>query len=272
VPGLPTPDPIREELEYHTVTSAVTKVGDPRTPGAWLQTIVRDPAGNPQAIVEAGGVTTATFTRVGGTGPDRFQIASASGLGGAVTALTYAAGTLESVTVDPAGANLREEIITDDAGRPVLRTGALGFEQTWSYDGPFLALATHDGDGHTAGQTFEYDDDGKVSAIRVGTPGSERVRTELAYDITGSLTKVHQIALDGSAATTTACQDVAPGGRIRETVSPEGVRTRYTHDGEGRVLSIAAGDLGTVAASLGRRLPRSSRCRHAAVHAGDVRI
>ena len=58
-------------------------------------------------------------------------------------------------------------------------------------------------------------------------PGAERLRTELTYDVTGEIVRTTHIALDGSAATTTVCQDVAPGDRVRETESAEGIRTRY---------------------------------------------
>jgi RHS repeat-associated protein len=246
VPGLPAPDAIQQDFSFHEANSAITEIDDPRTPGAWLEKINRDAAGNPLSVQEAGGITTQTFGFVGGTGADRFQIASATGPGNAVTGVAYDNGTLASVTVDPSGANLREDLVTDETGRVQIRTGALGLDQTWSYDGdgPFLGFEEWSGDGHSARRTFEYDDEGQVSAILVGTPGSERIRTELVYDITGSLARVKQIALDGSATTTVACQDVAPGGRVHETVSPEGTRTRYGHDGEGHVTSIIVGDFG----------------------------
>ena len=145
----------------------------------------------------------------------------------------------------PGSPAMNQTIDHDEAGRPVVEVSPLGFEQTRAFDGPLLAFSGwDDSSGHAGRQTMSYDDDGQVTAILVGTPGSERVRTELSYDVTGELTTVKRIALDGSAATTISCQDMGPGGRLRETVSGEGVRVRYTRDGEGRVLSIQRGDLG----------------------------
>jgi RHS repeat-associated protein len=244
VSGLPTPEPIVQDFRYSDANSSIIAIGDPRT-GAWLTTVLRDAAGNPVRIDEAG-TTTASFTLVGGAGADRFQIGVVTRPGNAVTTLAYDAGTIASITLDQGGAALTADQAPDEAGRIRSRTGALGLNQTWSYDndGPLLRFIEWTGDGHTGRQTFERDTDGQVSAIRIGTPTADRLRTELTYDVTGSLTQTKQIALDGSASTSVACQDVAPGDRVRETVSPEGIRTRYTRDGEGHVTQIIAGDLG----------------------------
>jgi RHS repeat-associated protein len=246
VPGLPTPDPIVQGVSYHPANSAVTQIDDPRNPSTWLAKVTRDAAGNPLSVQEAGGITTAAIAVVGGVDGDRFQIASVTAPGDAITTVSYDAGAVASVTVDPAGANQHQDLDRDPEGRLRARTGALGLYETWSYDGdgPRLASMAWTGDGHTARRAFEYDTDGQVTAIKVGVENAERLRTELTYDVTGALVRTKQIALDGTAATAVTCQDIAPGGRVNETVSAEGIRTRYTRDGEGHVTQIVAGDLG----------------------------
>ena len=54
-------------------------------------------------------------------------------------------------------------------------------------------------------------------------------------------------AVDGSLPSAVRCRQVGPNGRVLETVTAEGHRARYAYDGEGRLRSVVAGDLGASA-------------------------
>ncbi len=238
--SLPTLDPVRHRVSYQMHPSRTVAVWDPRDPTAALARYEYDAAGNLTRTLDAAGLPT-TITRVGGDGPDRAQPAQVIDPSGAVQRLTWDVdtGTLHTHTIDATGAQLRSEVVADEAGRPVWSQGPLGAIQTWSWDGPFLAASGYEADGFTGTTAYGYDDDGKLSTVLDG-----QRQTTLRHDVIGSLIDQRVTALDGSADEQVRCQALAPGGRVLEAVTAEGHRTRYAYDGEGRVTSIEAGDLG----------------------------
>jgi RHS repeat-associated protein len=251
VEGVPLPDPIDENYRYHEVNSALTWVSDPRSPTdllATLQTIVRDANGNPVRVVEADSTVSATFTLVGGSAANRAAIASVTAPGGVVTSIGYDPSGLPSEVSRTASGvpALHSTYDYDEAGRLIGQTSPLGFETTYAYEegGPLLRFIDWSGDSLSGRQTLTYDDDAQVTEVLIGAPGSERVRTNITYSAIGSTSQIRQTALDGSATARIECRDIGPNGRVAETVSAEGIRVRYQYDGEGRVLSVQAGDLG----------------------------
>jgi RHS repeat-associated protein len=250
VDGAPTPDPIDENYRYHAANSGLTWIADPRSPSSGLtafRTIARDPKGNPIRVDEADGTTSAAFSLVGGTGPDRAAISGITAPGTVKTSFSYDVSGLPSdvLRTAPGATSLTQSFAYDEAGRRVAETTPLGFETTYSYDGALLAASSWNGDGKSGYQTFTYDDDAQMTSIGVGDKvGNTTARTDLAYDAVGSVHDILRVAVDGSATMARECRDVAPEGRVMETVSAEGIRVRYQYDGVGRVLSVEAGDLG----------------------------
>jgi RHS repeat-associated protein len=246
--GIARPDPITQNYRYHAANSALVWMSDPRSPdpAQAFQVITRDPRGNPTLVREADGTTT-TIHLDTSAAPSRGQVTGIVRPGSVSTAIQYGEwGLPTSVGVQGSGTPMRTtEQAYDEHGRLVWSTTPEGLTTTHSYDnGPFLAFSSWSGDGSSGRETYSYDDDGQIASVIAGTPGAERFRVELARDMTGAITEIKRTALDGSAAPSVVCRNMAPGGRVLETVTGEGIRTRYQYDGEGHVLSVQAGDLG----------------------------
>src|SRR5262249_46650531 len=120
-----------------------------------------------------------------------------------------------------------------------------GLVQTFAWSGPVLASRSWDADGLTRSEVYGYDDDKQLTTIT-----RPRSQTTIAYDTIGAMVSQTDVALDASVPPATRCQQAAPGGRVLEAVSAEGIRPRYTYDGEGRVRSVVAGELALLPGSV----------------------
>ncbi len=253
--------PIRRQLGWTDWPARMSVVWDPRDTSRILERREYDSAGNLRAVIAADGLVT-RLGLVGGPGPDRSAPATVTGPDGAVTQIAYdrTNGTVRSTIVDVAGAvPARSEVMSDAAGRPTRSVSPLGLVQTFDWEGPLLHGRGWEADGLTRAVTYGYDDDAQVETIT-----GARQAVDITYDATGATVTATRRALDGSLLPATRCQEQGPAGRILETVSAEGIRTRYGHDGEGRVTSIMAGALGPSAAEWDDACPARVSGSHAA--------
>ena len=241
IPNMPATPSIRRRFSYAHDPSRLLTVWDPRDLSSALVTYEYDGAGNLARVFDAAGLAT-TITPVGGTASDQAMPRTVTDPSGAVQQLTWdvTTGTMLTSTADALSATpIVYEQAADEAGRVVWAKSPLGMVTTHAYDGPFLTGSAYEGDGKSGLTTYGYDEDGRLSAI---LRGSHQIG--LRYDLIDSFFEQRDLALDASAAQQNRCTKAAPGGRTVETVSAEGHRTRYHRDGEGRVLSIEAGNLG----------------------------
>lgn len=241
IPELPSPPPVRQRFAWTAAPARLAVVMDPREPTRELRRMSYDASGNLRTITEVDGART-TIALVGGAGPARAMPASVTTPDGAVALVTYdlAVGVTRRVVEDATGASpLVSEVESDAAGRPTWSVSPLGLIETYTWDGPALVGRAWDADGLERHERYAYDDDAQLVLVDRG-----QRRTRVTYDPTGSLTTVSDQALDGSAPTAVRCRHVGAFGQLREQVSAEGQRARYTYDGEGRLRSVVAGDLG----------------------------
>ena len=111
-----------------------------------------------------------------------------------------------------------------------------GLVTTHTYQGQRPHTVTREADGIAKTANFTYDGDGQLTGV--DTP---LVETTADYDLTGHRIWRIDRAKDGSVEERRRCADVGPGGRMLEQVAPNGLRTRYNYDEEGRVRQVVAG-------------------------------
>ncbi len=255
VAGLATPAPIRQRFGWTDTHGQLQSIVDPRDPSRLLQSREYDANGNLRAIVAIDGART-EFTLVGGSGPARAMPQRVVGPDGAVTQITYdvSNGTVRTITQDATSSSpVSSEVQADAAGRPLWTLSPLGLIETFEWDGPLLVERSWDADGLVRTESYSHDDDTQVTRIT-----RNRQQVDLSHDAIGEVYATTQTALDASLPAANRCRRIGAEGRLYEQVSAEGDRVRFTHDGEGRVTSVVAGDLGPSQGSWDDSCPAQS--------------
>ncbi len=234
VPGALGPStPIRQRFSYTTSgPERLEKIFDPRDPTKVLTSFQWNPLGNLVSSRDALGQETTYAPTVWGTptqarGPgvfDRYVPNDDTGM-------------VEQVITDSGSTS---ELVSlydfDPAGRPRLAQDPFGNMTSWDWRGPILDAVTFESGSRQAKQSFTYTGTGEVETVDDGS-----VLTALRYDGFGGTRNVTTTPKTGTDPAAITCRHNGPFGRVLETIGPEGERTKYVYDGEGRVTQVVAG-------------------------------
>ncbi len=233
-------EPIIWRYSYTGFPHRLQKIFDPRRPGdddAILEQRRYDERGNVTEVTSGLGDKT-EFQLVGGDGPARGMPERRIDPDGSSTYYAYdeGVGTLRTMIEDADGPSpVISELESDAAGRPTLHRGPLGELERWQWRGGRLELHSRTANGRTDSTGFGFDPDGQLTTTLSGA----NLRS-VTYDAIGNVETVTETALDLSARERVSCYRHGPDGRLLEQVSPDGNRTRFSYDGEGRMTSVAA--------------------------------
>jgi RHS repeat-associated protein len=239
-------EPIRYRYSWDVDPVRLKAVYDPRgtnlttPPSTILESYEYDAEGNLRATQNAAGERV-TFDLVGGAGPDRAMPAVRTDPDGEKAKWEYdgSTGGVSRTLIGVGRTDVVEtQVVYDPGGRPVWNRSSMGEETTFDWSGGRLASILRVAGDLSETTTYSYDENSQLTLVDRGGR-----QTSYFYDVIGGPRRARQVAVDGSAATTNTCTRYGPSRRLLESVSPEGNRTRYTYDGEGRVTMIESGSL-----------------------------
>jgi RHS repeat-associated protein len=234
VPGASGPStPIVQRFAYTaTVPERLQTIFDPRDPTKVLQSFQWNTLGNLVSSRDALNQETTyaptawgTPTQTSGPGVHDTYVPDPD------------SGLVQQVIQDSGSPTELSSLYDFDAvGRPRLAQDPYGSVSSWDWVGSTLETTGFDSGGRHVGQAFTYTGTGDAQTVDDG----ETVTTYV-YDLFGIASKITTTPKQGLDPPAITCRHNGPFGRLLESIGPEGERTKFIYDGEGRLLQVIAG-------------------------------